>query len=125
MTPFIISGMGLRMIVIVYSVMVALLAALSFGQYAVRQPASLPARPPAPNMPALEDLTAGYGVTNREIEVLRFLIEGKNTAEIAEAMSITDKSVRNYVSSLLSKTASSSRGKMVARFAYRFPVKAP
>jgi DNA-binding NarL/FixJ family response regulator len=82
------------------------------------QPPAL-STPPAPPAPALKELTAGYGVTNREIKVLELLIEGKSTTEIAEAMAITDKSVRNYVSSLMSKTASSSRGKLVARFTGR------
>jgi DNA-binding NarL/FixJ family response regulator len=119
MTPFIISGMGFQMIVIVYSLMVALLAALAFSQYTLWQPKPVPEQPPIPPAPTLEELTAGHGITNRELKVLELLIEGKNTAEIAEAMAITDKSVRNYVSSLMSKTTYSSRGKMVAHFTGR------
>jgi DNA-binding CsgD family transcriptional regulator len=107
LTPFIIGGMGFEMIVIVYSAMIALLAALSFSRFSA----------PAPALPSLEELTVDYGITNREMEVLRLLVKGKNTVEIAEIMGITDKSVRNYISSLLSKTYSTSRGNMIAKFA--------
>jgi DNA-binding CsgD family transcriptional regulator len=119
MTPPIINDMGFQMMVIVYSLMVVLLAALSFSQYTLWQPEPAPKQPPAPRTPSLGELIAGYGITNREIKVLELLIEGKSTAEIAKVMAITDKSVRNYVSSLMAKTASSSRGKLVARFTGR------
>jgi DNA-binding CsgD family transcriptional regulator len=84
-----------------------------------RNAESAQTQPPVPDAPALEELTAGYGITNRELKVLQLLIEGKNTAEIAQDMTITDKSVRNYVSSIMSKTASSSRVEIVARFTNR------
>ncbi|MEG0156661.1 MAG: LuxR C-terminal-related transcriptional regulator, partial [Anaerovoracaceae bacterium] len=66
----------------------------------------------------LADLASSYNITNRELEVLQFLLQGKATPEIAHVMSITDKSVQNYVSSLLSKTEMKSRGEMIAKFSH-------
>lgn len=55
-------------------------------------------RPPAkPNTPSLEDLT------EREIEVLKLIASGKSNREIAEAMVISEKTVKTHVSNLLSK----------------------
>jgi DNA-binding CsgD family transcriptional regulator len=64
----------------------------------------------------LETLIETYGLTKRETEVLQFLIEGKSTSEIAGVMSITVRSVQNYVNVLMSKTGTNSRGKMIAMF---------
>jgi len=55
-------------------------------------------QPPAkPNTPALEDLT------EREIEVLRWIASGKSNREIAEVMVISEKTVKTHVSNLLGK----------------------
>jgi DNA-binding CsgD family transcriptional regulator len=88
---------------------------LTQDKLAVRRAASVYDDAPPPDMSTIEELTAAYDITHREAEVLRLLIEGRSTAEIAEAMSITDKSVRNYISSLMSKTKSNTRGKMIAK----------
>ena len=55
-------------------------------------------QPPAkPNTPALEELT------EREIEVLRWIASGKSNREIAEVMVISEKTVKTHVSNLLGK----------------------
>ena len=64
----------------------------------------------------IESLIASYDFTNREAEALRYIIVGRSTDEIAAAMTITRKSVYNYVNSLLSKTGMKSRDEMIARF---------
>ncbi|MFV0464787.1 MAG: helix-turn-helix transcriptional regulator [Lachnospiraceae bacterium] len=69
-----------------------------------------------PNLPPIDELCRKYRITNRECEVLKMLIEGKTTSEIAETMVITERSVQNYISSMLSKTDSKSRGNMIAKF---------
>jgi len=80
---------------------------------------------PAPEEAAarksLEEMAKGYGVTNREAEVLWLLIDGKSTDEIAEAMSITKNSVQNYISSLFAKTGIKSRAGLIARFSRAKP----
>jgi DNA-binding CsgD family transcriptional regulator len=102
----------------VYIVLAALLLAIFSlsGSLQPRTPVPVPEPPSPANAPTLKELTVRYGVTNRELKVLQLLIEGKSTTEIAETMTITDKSVRNYVSSLMAKTDSSSRVHMIARF---------
>jgi two-component system, NarL family, response regulator DevR len=42
-------------------------------------------------------------LTEREVDVLRLLSEGKNNAQIAEHLVLSDKTVRNHISSILSK----------------------
>src|SRR5436190_15217370 len=42
-------------------------------------------------------------LTERELDVLRLLAEGKANAEIAEALFLSDKTVRNHVSIILDK----------------------
>jgi DNA-binding CsgD family transcriptional regulator len=71
---------------------------------------------PLPGMPAFETLIKNYGITNRESEVLHLLLAAKSTSDIAAEMVVTEKTVQNYVSSLLSKTGSKSRGEMIAKF---------
>ncbi len=71
--------------------------------------------------PALEERIERYGLTNREEEVLRYLLEGKSTSEIAEVMSITARTVQNYINTLMAKTGTNSRIKTLALFARQDP----
>ncbi|MEO8391921.1 MAG: response regulator transcription factor, partial [Chloroflexota bacterium] len=48
-------------------------------------------------------------LTTRELDVLRLLAEGKNNAEIAEALVLSDKTVRNHISIILDKLQVSNR----------------
>ncbi|MBL8156869.1 MAG: response regulator transcription factor [Anaerolineae bacterium] len=42
-------------------------------------------------------------LTDREMDVLRLLAEGKSNAEIADALVLSDKTIRNHISSILDK----------------------
>jgi ATP/maltotriose-dependent transcriptional regulator MalT len=53
---------------------------------------------------------ADYGLTPREIEVLRLLVEGRPDKEIAEALFISRRSASKYVSAILGKLGVDSRG---------------
>ena len=64
----------------------------------------------------LEKLAAGYGFTEREIEVLKLLLDGQTTATIAEKMSIAAHSVQNHISSMMSKSYSDSRAVLITKF---------
>lgn len=48
-------------------------------------------------------------LTKRELDVLKEIKTGKNSKEIAKAVFLSDGTVRNYISSILSKTGTSSR----------------
>ncbi len=48
-------------------------------------------------------------LTEREVEVLRLLAEGRSNREIAEALTITEKTVKSHVSSILGKLGVPSR----------------
>lgn len=61
-------------------------------------------RPPAP----------GHDLTERELEVLALMIEGLNNREIGERLIISSSTVKNHVSSILSKLGTTSRTQAVA-----------
>ncbi len=48
-------------------------------------------------------------LTARELAVLRLLTEGKSNAQIAEKLVLSDKTVRNHISSILSKLNADNR----------------
>lgn len=57
----------------------------------------------------LLDASAFRDLSKREIEVLHLVSQGKSNREIAEALSVSEKTVRNHVSSLLDKLVLSNR----------------
>jgi DNA-binding CsgD family transcriptional regulator len=54
-----------------------------------------------------------YGLTKREIEVLREVADGKTDAEIAESLFISPKTASNHVSNILRKTGTGNRTEAV------------
>lgn len=50
-----------------------------------------------------------HDLTDRELDVLRLVAEGKSNAEIAAALMLSDKTVRNHISILLDKLALNNR----------------
>lgn len=56
----------------------------------------------------------GHDLTERELEVLALMIEGLNNREIGERLVISSSTVKNHVSSILSKLATTSRTQAVA-----------
>jgi len=68
-------------------------------------------RPEAPSLGPPFD-----GLTEREREVLSYLVAGRTYAEIAEALFITPKTVSTHVSNLLRKTGTRSRREVAVLF---------
>jgi two-component system, NarL family, response regulator LiaR len=56
----------------------------------------------------------GHDLTDREIDVLSLMIEGLNNREIGERLVISSSTVKNHVSSILSKLGTISRTQAVA-----------
>ena len=52
--------------------------------------------------------------TEKEIRVLRLMIEGMTYKEMAEQLHVTTDCVKNHISSMLSKTGNSSKTKLIA-----------
>lgn len=69
--------------------------------------AGAPVRAPAPT-PEAVPVTADP-LTSRELDVLRLLGTGATNREIAESLSLTEGTVKNYVSAILAKTGLGDR----------------
>lgn len=58
--------------------------------------------------------TNPYGLTGRQLEILRLLVEGLRNAEIAERLSTSPKTVDHHVSAVLGKLGVRSRAEAIA-----------
>jgi DNA-binding NarL/FixJ family response regulator len=54
-------------------------------------------------------------LTARELEILGLVAQGRSNRDIARALVLTDKTVRNHVSNVLTKLGCASRAEAVAR----------
>ncbi len=68
------------------------------------------------------DAAAFRDLTERELEVLALIAEGKTNAEIARALTLSEKTVRNHVSVILEKLGVSNRIE-AATYAVRHDIK--
>jgi two-component system response regulator DegU len=59
-----------------------------------------------------------FGLTQRELEIINYIASGRTNKEIAEALFISEKTVKNHVSSILRKMALGDRTQ-VAIYAYK------
>jgi DNA-binding NarL/FixJ family response regulator len=73
--------------------------ALALGQL----PADEPGTKPLPDMPVVEPLT------DRETEILDLIADGRSNSEIAQALSLEEKTVKNHITRLYSKLGITSR----------------
>ncbi len=63
-----------------------------------------------------EELSAwllAHGITRREGEVVALILQGKSNREIGEALFISEKTVKNIVSSIFQKAAVKSRARLI------------
>ncbi len=61
-----------------------------------------------------ERAEAFAGLSERELEVLALVTEGKTNREIGKALHLSEKTVRNYVSDILAKLGHTSRAQSAA-----------
>ncbi len=76
----------------------------------------MPSRSPHP--PGIRHLpcpaTAASGLTQRELDVLRLLVEGNSDREIAEALFIGARTVQTHVANLFAKLGVNARAEAAA-----------
>jgi DNA-binding NarL/FixJ family response regulator len=63
----------------------------------------------------LEGAAKRFQLTNRQIEVLGYILQGLSAREIAEMLCISETTVGDYFKQLLQKTAARNRADMVTR----------
>jgi two-component system response regulator DevR len=61
-----------------------------------------------------EEASTFSGLTQQEMHVLQLVAEGKTNREISQALFLGEGTVRNYVSSILSKLSVSNRTEAAA-----------
>jgi two-component system response regulator DegU len=66
-------------------------------------PASASAKPETPGEPAPKDVMTENLLTRRERDILELVQQGKSNREIAEALIIEEKTVKNHINSIYSK----------------------
>jgi len=69
---------------------------------------------PVPMLPEPEAPATEYNLTNREIEVLRLLTEGRSTREISETMFISPRTATTHINNIFGKLEVNSRIAAVA-----------
>ncbi len=62
-----------------------------------------------------------YGLTERETEILRLLLDGKSNQEIGQLLYITTGTVKTHVHSIFSKLEVSRRGQLMSKFVNHRP----
>ena len=73
----------------------------------------MPIPPPRVSDSARQD--GAPALTDRDLEALRHLADGRSTAQIATAMAISSNTVRTRVHRIKDKLAVASRGEVVSR----------
>jgi NarL family two-component system response regulator LiaR len=63
---------------------------------------------------AVQPTDPGSGLTDRELQVLALIVEGKSNAEIADALAISLSTARFHVSTILSKLGATNRAEAAA-----------
>jgi DNA-binding CsgD family transcriptional regulator len=81
----------------------------------------LPVPRPARDRTAVPPGLRAFGVTGRELEVLRLVADGATNSDVVTRLHVSPRTVETHVSSLLAKTGASSR----AELAGWLPVLAP
>jgi DNA-binding CsgD family transcriptional regulator/tetratricopeptide (TPR) repeat protein len=70
---------------------------------------------PVPGLPSGdEERPTPYGLTAREMDVLRLLATGRSTQDIAETLSVSPRTVTTHIGNILTKLGVSSRAAAVA-----------
>jgi DNA-binding CsgD family transcriptional regulator len=64
--------------------------------------------------PPAHDDVSGFGLTLRELDVLRLIVEGKSDREIAEALFIGTRTVQTHVANLFAKLGVNARAEAAA-----------
>jgi DNA-binding CsgD family transcriptional regulator len=80
---------------------------------AVMYPHEDPGRPPEERF---QSLVKEYGITNREIEIIRLICLGKTNKEIEEGLFISMPTVKDHISNIFRKTGVANRVQLAALF---------
>ena len=81
-----------------------------YSRYYVKNLPSVSSIPEHDLIPVFRD---NYNLSNRELDVLAMLLQGKKNKEIEEALFISPNTIRNHISALYKKMGNNSRGQLM------------
>lgn len=70
---------------------------------------------PAPKKLGIHEFAVTYALTRRETEITQLIIQGKSNAMIAEALFISETTVKKHVSNIFDKTGVNRRDELIVR----------
>ena len=116
---FIFENISFLAIELLYLVLLIILACVFFFQGRLSTvPVAEQPKPTSPDRAqTFREMVAAYGITEREAEVLRFLLKDTKTSDIAAAMFVAQGTVYKYISTMIAKTGKKNRTELVALFA--------
>jgi DNA-binding NarL/FixJ family response regulator len=87
-------------------------------QTALLEAAAAPAAPAVPAAPAAGPSTAPDGLTEREVEILRLIVQGLTNPEIAARLFLSTHTIKTHVNRIFAKTGSRDRAAAIG-YAHR------
>ncbi|GAA0273569.1 response regulator transcription factor [Actinomadura nitritigenes] len=91
-------------------------AAVSALVGAVRETSETAASAPAEPRTPPDAPHGGFGLSAREAEVMRLIVQGASNGEIAARLFLAEKTVKNHVNRIYAKLGVTSRGAAIARW---------
>lgn len=83
---------------------------------AVRESNPVETPPPPEPRPAEPDRTVRFGLSAREIDVMRLIVRGRSNGEIAKELFLAEKTVKNHVNRIYAKLGVTSRAAAIAHW---------
>jgi DNA-binding NarL/FixJ family response regulator len=84
------------------------------GEPAPPEPVQPAPPPPAPAEPATSVNTERFGLSLREIDVMKLIVQGRSNGEIASRLFLAEKTVKNHVNRIYAKLGVTSRAAAIA-----------
>jgi len=109
---------GFLIVGLQYLVLLTALIFLLFWHYLITENASGAVHSPQESLGnSLAPEIAGYGFTDKEKQVLQFILTGVQIKDIAEKLFVTERTVKFHITNILKKTGCKNQRELISSFA--------